>query len=238
MPTLQRIPLWDLPIRIFHWTLVSSVIAAIATAIIGGNWIVWHGRLGLLIVGLISFRVMWGFLGSHYARFAQFFPTPSNLKAYLQGTWKGEGHNPLGALSVFGLLGVLALQATTGLFSNDDIAFSGPLSTLVGKDKSDQFTQLHEWNAYAIYLLVSLHIGAIAFYKIVKKNNLITPMITGWKETSETTKTVASNAGNTGSVGRLLISIAVAFAAVYGASGAWKPTSPPPAATKVETPSF
>lgn len=231
----MRIPLWDLPIRVFHWTLVPSVIAAITTAMIGGNWIVWHGRLGLLIVGLVSFRVMWGFFGSHYARFSQFFPTPAKIIAYLNGQWRGEGHNPLGALSVLGLLTILAVQAGTGLFTNDDISFSAPLFSLVSKAKSDQLTQWHEWNAYAIYVLVSLHIAAIVFYRIVKKNDLIRPMITGWKEAEKETQ-AASTPTRSSWVG-FIVSFAVALAAVYGASGIWKPAPPPPPAA-VETPNF
>ncbi|MEN9373684.1 MAG: hypothetical protein RIR79_1236 [Pseudomonadota bacterium] len=237
----MRISLWDLPIRVFHWTLVPSVMAAIATAIIGGNWMVWHGRLGLLIIGLVTFRVMWGFFGSHYARFTQFFPTPAKIIAYLNGQWRGEGHNPLGALSVLGLLTILAFQAGTGLFTNDDIAFTAPLFSLVDKEQSNQITQLHTWNAYGIYLLVGLHIAAIAFYRIVKKNDLIRPMITGWKEIDkETQATSTSTATSTrGSWIGFIVSLIVALAAVYGASGAWKPVPPPPPpAAAVETPNF
>lgn len=241
----MRISLWDLPIRVFHWTLVPSVMAAIATAIIGGNWMVWHGRLGLLIIGLVTFRVMWGFFGSHYARFCQFFPTPSKIIAYLNGHWQGEGHNPLGAFSVFGLLTILGLQAVTGLFTNDDIAFTAPLFSLVDKEQSNQITQLHTWNAYTIYLLIGLHIAAIAFYRIVKKNDLIRPMITGWKEIDKDKEIeipvahLQAQMETRGSWGGFIVSLAVALAAVYGASGLWQPAPPPPPpAAVVETPNF
>jgi cytochrome b len=103
---------------------------------------------------LIRFRVVWGVLGSTYARFVQFFPTPGKVKAYLRGEWHGVGHNPLGAFSVFGLLGLLAFQVTSGLFSNDDIAFVGPLFGLVSKDLSNQLTGLHELASNVIYLLI------------------------------------------------------------------------------------
>jgi cytochrome b len=106
----KRIHLWDLPTRLFHWLLVLSVSAAIISAQIGGNLIEWHGKIGLFIVGLITFRLIWGLLGSTYARFAQFFPSPARVKDYLRGEWRGVGHNPLGAFSVFGLLGLLAFQ--------------------------------------------------------------------------------------------------------------------------------
>ena len=96
----QRIRLWDLPTRLFHWLLVLAVIAAVVSGQLGGNLIEVHGKIGLAIVGLIAFRLVWGFAGSTYARFAQFFPTPARIKVYLKGEWRGLGHNPLGGLSV------------------------------------------------------------------------------------------------------------------------------------------
>ena len=121
-----RVRVWDLPTRAFHWSLVAAVTVATVTGTLGGRWMEWHSRAGLLIVGLLSFRLAWGFVGFEHARFASFAPTPTRLRAYLMGQWRGVGHNPLGALSVFALLGILALQAATGLFSNDDIAINGP----------------------------------------------------------------------------------------------------------------
>ena len=81
----ERIRLWDLPTRIFHWSLVLCVLAAIITGKLGGNAMVWHGRIGLVIVGLITFRLVWGLNGPTYARFAQFLPTPRRVFAYLGG---------------------------------------------------------------------------------------------------------------------------------------------------------
>ncbi len=241
----MRIPIWDIPIRVFHWTLACSVIAAIATAIVGGNWIVWHGRLGLVIIGLLTFRVMWGFFGSHYARFTQFFPSPASISTYLRGQWRGEGHNPLGALSVFGLLTVLMAQAVMGLFTNDDIAFTGPLADFVSSEKSSQLTQWHGLNAYVIYLLVGLHIAAILFYRIVKQHDLIRPMITGWKEVEKEKEIeipvaqMQAQIEKRGSWWGFIVSLAMALAAVYAASGVWKPAPPPPPpAAVVETPNF
>ena len=241
----MRSPIWDLPIRIFHWALAFSVISAIVTAVVGGNWIVWHGRLGLVIIGLLTFRVMWGFFGSHYARFTQFFPTPSKIIAYMSGQWKGEGHNPLGAVSVFGLLTVLMAQAVMGLFTNDDIAFFGPLADLVSADKSSQLTQWHSLNAYTIYVLVGLHMAAIVFYRVVKKNDLIRPMILGWKAVDKNKEIeipvaqLEAQMQTRGSWLGFIVSFAVALAAVYAASGLWKPAPPPPPPTAVvETPNF
>jgi len=88
----RRAVLWDLPLRVFHWSLVAAVTAAIVTGELGGAWMPWHGRAGLLIVGLLVFRVVWGVLGSATSRFAQFAPTPGRLVAYLRGRWRGVGH--------------------------------------------------------------------------------------------------------------------------------------------------
>jgi cytochrome b len=167
----KRIRLWDLPTRLFHWLLVLCIVAAVVSGQLGGNLIEWHGRIGLFIVGLVVFRLVWGLIGSTYARFAQFFPTPAKLKAYLRGEWRGVGHNPLGAFSVFGLLALVGLQVSTGLFANDDITFFGPLFALVSKDVSNQLTGLHKLSSNFLFVLIGLHLAAIAFYTRVKKTN-------------------------------------------------------------------
>lgn len=213
----NRIKLWDLPTRIFHWLLVLAVSAALITAEIGGSLIVWHGRLGVLIVGLVAFRLVWGFIGSTYARFVQFYPTPAKIKAYLNGQWHAEGHNPLGALSVFGLLSLLLVQASTGLFANDDIAFRGPLADLVSSRMSDVLTNLHDMVGEILLPFILLHVGAIVFYARIKKTNLVRPMITGWKE--QATGDSAQGGGWRAVVFALLIALGLA----YAASGAWLP---------------
>jgi cytochrome b len=227
----KKIRLWDLPTRLFHWLLVLGVAASIVSGQLGGNLIDWHGRIGVFIVGLIVFRVTWGLLGSTYARFVQFFPTPAKLKSYLRGEWRGVGHNPLGAFSVFGLLGLLAFQVFSGLFSNDDITFVGPLFDLVSKDLSNQLTGLHKLSSNLLFILIGLHLAAIAFYGHVKKDNLIKPMITGWKETDQ------GESAKGGGIVVLIVALAIAFAAIYAASGAWLPEPPPPPPA-AETPSW
>lgn len=226
----QKFRLWDLPTRLFHWSLVLSIIAAVVSGQLGGNLTDWHGRIGLFIVGLLAFRLVWGLGGSTYARFTHFFPTPAKIKAYLGGEWRGEGHNPLGALSVFGLLGLLTAQVLTGLFANDDITFVGPLFDLVSKRLSNQLTSIHYLLSNVIYLLVALHIAAIAFYGHVKKQKLVKPMITGWKDG-------AGEPARGGGIVMLLIALVIAVIAAYGASGAWLPAPPPPPPA-AETPSW
>ena len=225
----HRIRLWDLPTRLFHWLLALCVIAALVSGQIGGKLIELHGQIGLVIVGLVAFRLVWGFSGSTYARFAHFFPTPARIKDYLNGDWRGLGHNPLGALSVFALIFLLTAQVLTGLFANDDIAFVGPLYEMIGKSFSDRLSGIHELLSNGVIALVVLHVAAIVFYVRVKKDNLLRPMLTGWKD-----KANGESAKGGGGVA-LIVALMIAAAAVYGASGAWLPETVP--AQKMETPS-
>ena len=220
-----RIRIWDLPTRLFHWLLVISIVAAIVTGKIGGNAIVWHGRIGLFIVGLLAFRIVWGFIGSTYARFASFFPTPAKIGSYLRGQWRGLGHNPLGALSVFGLLAAIALQLVTGLLANDDIAYQAYLSGLIDKSLGDTLTGVHRLAINLLIALIGLHLAAIVFYAHVKKDNLVQPMITGYKDVTPGSGEPARGGG----LIAVLVALLIAAAAAYAASGAWLPPPPPPA---------
>ena len=219
----KRIKLWDLPTRVFHWVLAVLIVAAVITGKTGGAAIIWHGKIGLAILGLVVFRIIWGLIGSTYARFANFFPTPGRLKAYLRGQWTAAGHNPLGALSVFGLLTVIVLQLASGLMANDDIAFQGPLYELIGKNLSDTVTGIHRQLINLLLVLIGLHLAAIAFYAIARKDNLVKPMLSGWKEVKSTTLESARGGGIKAFIAALLI----ALLAVYGASGAWIPPAKP-----------
>lgn len=223
----QGIRVWDLPTRVFHWVLVVTVLVAVISGQVGGNWIDWHARCGLLAAGLVAFRLVWGVVGSSYARFAQFFPTPARVRAYLAGHWQGAGHNPLGACSVLALLGLLTVQIVSGLFANDDIAFTGPLYELVGKELSNRLTGMHHLFADLLLILVALHIAAILFYTHVKKQDLVKPMLTGRKHGG------GGEPARGGGWGAFLFALLLALAVVYGASGAWLPAPPavPPAAS-------
>lgn len=212
------IQVWDLPLRIFHWLLALSVISAVVTGEIGGNLIDWHGRIGVLVLGLLVFRIIWGFVGTKHSRFANFFPTPARIWSYLKGQWQGHGHNPLGALSVIALLAVLAILVGTGLFANDDIAFYGPLFNLVDKSLSDKLSGLHAIIFNVLAGLVILHIAAIVFYVRVKKHNLVVPMLTGKKvvpkEQIVPTEQLIQIADHASSVSRIGIGIRRLFVAL------------------------
>jgi cytochrome b len=231
--SLRRIRVWDLPTRLFHWSLFLLVAAALVSGQVGGNAIDWHGKIGLAAIGLVVFRIVWGFTGSTYARFAQFFPSPAAIAAYRRGDWHGLGHNPIGALAVFALLALVLAQAVGGLFANDDIAFHGPLFSLVGKELSDRITGLHELVSNFLIALVVVHVATILFYKRFKKNNLITPMVTGWKEVPEGQGEPARGGGAIA----FIVAVLIAGAAVYAASGAWLPAAPP-APVSVPAPSW
>jgi cytochrome b len=220
------IQVWDLPLRLFHWLLALSVVAAIVTGEIGGNLIDWHGRIGVFIVGLLVFRIIWGFVGSTHARFASFFPTPAKIAVYLKGQWQGHGHNPLGALSVFALLGVLAALVGAGLFANDDIAFQGPLFGLVDKSLSDRLSGLHALTFNVLAALLVLHIAAIVFYVRIKKHNLVAPMLTGKVNVPKDRAVSVSKAG----VLRFVVALAIAGAVVWGISNGAQHVAPAPSA--------
>ncbi|BEI34869.1 cytochrome b/b6 domain-containing protein [Polynucleobacter sp. HIN6] len=187
MSTPVRI--WDLPTRLFHWALAICIVLGIVFVKIGGNAIQWHAYCGYTALALILFRIIWGFVGSQYARFANFIPSPATLIAFLRGQVDGGlGHNPLGALSVIGLLLVVLIQALTGLFADDDIFFQGPLAKYVSNSTVALLTSIHRFNQYSIFALVGLHIAAISYYYFVKRENLVRPMVTGDKLTTTAPK--------------------------------------------------
>lgn len=177
------IRVWDLPIRLFHWLLVLCVVLSFITVKIGGNAMEFHALIGYCVLTLVIFRVCWGLVGSHHARFIHFVPSPKGLVNYILGKTKaGLGHNPLGALSVLALLVSLGLQATTGLFANDDIAFEGPFAKYVSNDMVQFLTSIHYFNEKVLIILIALHLCAILYYQKFKGENLIKPMLLGDKE--------------------------------------------------------
>lgn len=182
---LERVRVWDLPTRVFHWLLAATVIGSVVSAKIGGNAMLWHTRLGLLALALLVFRIVWGFVGGRWSRFASFVYGPSSMLAYLRGD-RGPGgrhdvgHSPLGAASVFAMLAVLLAQVATGLVADDEIATTGPLNRFVSNAVAGRASSWHEqMGQWLIIGLVALHIGAVLFYLLRKKRNLIAPMIQG-----------------------------------------------------------
>jgi len=171
---------WDLPTRLFHWALAAFVACSVVTVKLGGFWMDWHMRSGYAILALVLFRILWGFAGSRYALFSSFVRRPAEVIGYLRGQLEhGAGHSPLAAVSVLAFLGVLLVQASTGLFSNDGNFTEGPLARLVSSATGERLSTVHRFGEWALYALVGLHIAAIAYYTTYRKVALVRPMITG-----------------------------------------------------------
>lgn len=183
----RTVRVWDLPTRLFHWALALSVTGSVVTGSIGGGAMPWHFRLGYLALALLVFRLAWGLVGGHWSRFASFIYAPATVLRYLRGGQRpGEhldvGHNPLGAGSVFAMLAILLVQVGTGLVADDEIANVGPLNKYVATATGLAATAWHKNAGEAIILaLVALHVGAILFYRLRKKIDLIGPMVSGDK---------------------------------------------------------
>lgn len=178
---------WDLPTRLFHWVLALAIVGSVVTGKVGGGAIVWHMRLGYLVMGLLAFRLLWGLVGGHWSRFASFVYAPGTVLAYLRGQPQpgkhlDVGHNPLGAFSVFALLGFLVVQVGTGLVADDEIATQGPLNRYVSSATAASATHWHkDYGQWILVTLVVLHLAAIAFYRFARGKNLVAPMVGGDK---------------------------------------------------------
>jgi cytochrome b len=184
---LYRVRIWDLPTRVFHILLALAVAGLVVTGEVGGNAMQWHFLLGYAVLALVLFRLVWGVVGGHWSRFVNFVPSPAILWIYLHSlrvkkATHSVGHSPMGALSVLGMLGILLLQVFSGLMSDDEIANTGPWASLVSADWVSFATEYHsDIGKVLLILLVLLHVATVLFYKRVKKDDLITPMLTGDK---------------------------------------------------------
>ncbi|MFN3397766.1 MAG: cytochrome b/b6 domain-containing protein [Sulfurimicrobium sp.] len=184
---MNKVYVWDLPTRLFHWTLLGLVVFQWASAEIGGDLMDYHLLTGYAIAALVLFRVVWGFVGSQYARFGSFLrgvgPTLDYARAMrAQTAPRHLGHNPLGGWMILALLGILAIQVSTGLFANDDIMTEGPLHHLVSDRISSLLTEVHGLGFNLLMALVVLHVGAVYAHRVFKKEDLVRPMLTGYKQ--------------------------------------------------------
>ena len=181
---LKKVRVWDLPTRLFHWALVLCTVALAISGLTGGSVMVWHLRFGYTMLTLLLFRIVWGLVGGRWSRFGAFIYAPLSVINYLRGKGKPEhnvGHSPIGAVSVFALLALLLAQAGTGLMSDDDIAFAGPLTRFVSNATVSLATNYHaNIGKWLLLALVCLHIAAIFFY-LRRKNNLVGAMVHGDK---------------------------------------------------------
>ncbi|CAM3421599.1 cytochrome b/b6 domain-containing protein [Halomonas lysinitropha] len=186
---MHQVKVWDLPIRLFHWALVSTVGLSFYTMKTGGAPFAFpveiHARAGLIVLGLLLFRWGWALAGSHHARLWHFLHGPDAILTYLRALRRGPlppyaGHNPLGGLAVLAMLLSLSFQALSGLFLSDDIFFQAPLHDRVPTDVSDTLRTLHHWNAQLLIVLVVLHLVALVVHRL-KGERLVGAMVTGRK---------------------------------------------------------
>lgn len=218
-PSSVRVRIWDAPIRLIHWAMVVLIATSWWTAQIGQ--LEYHRYSGYTLLGLLVFRLYWGFAGSATARFATFVKGPRAIWTYLKqmpsrvadrSHLATPGHNPLGALSVIALLALLVAQVSLGLFAVDvDGIESGPLSHLVSFDTGRACAELHEDLFNILLAFIALHVAAVLFYLIYKRDNLIAAMIHGHRNQPASEASRLSFA----SLPRLLIGIALAGFVVW-----------------------
>jgi cytochrome b len=183
---MRRIKVWDLPVRLFHWAIVVLIAAAWATQ--EYNYMDLHVLCGYSILALLLFRIVWGFVGSDTARFGAFLRSPVEALRHLSEITQREadrevGHNAAGGWMVLLMLALIGVQTGTGLFSNsgDDGTVDGPLKPLISQGLSDTLSTVHSYNFKLIEAAIALHVLAIVTYAVLKRQDLVRPMVTGMK---------------------------------------------------------
>ncbi len=173
--------LWDLPTRLCHWAIVCCVPLAWLTAELDRYDI--HEWIGYTVIVLVVSRVIWGFIGSRHSRFSDFLAGPGKMLAYVRdGVTATPGHNPLGGWSVMVLLGLLLLQATSGLFNSDEVFYNGPLYYAADTEFRDTLGAVHEWAFNILLGFVALHILAVCYYQFRRGDKLVQAMVKGRAE--------------------------------------------------------
>lgn len=222
--THATVPVWDLPTRLFHWTLLALIVWAWISVTyaeqLGDTLLVYHRANGLAILTLIVWRILWGFTGSSTSRFGSFLRGPAAIVGYAGGLVRGNGprylgHNPLGALMVVALLATVAAIAALGLFAVDDNDLvGGPLYALVGESANVSLTRRHDQIFHTVLLpLVLLHIAVNSLYTLVKREPLVQAMVTG----SKPAETYAdAPAARIAPLGRALVCLVLATGIVLG----------------------
>lgn len=217
---------WDLPVRVFHWTLLVAIAAAWATHAAGVAWFRYHVWCGYTVLALVIFRILWGFAGTRHARFRSFVRGPVATLRYLRAAWQRRsesspspnppGHNPLGAWMVLWLLALLMMQALSGLFGNDEIFNTGPLSGYVTYETGVALTRFHRQLFDVILASVIVHILAVLGHWLVRRENLIVPLLTGRKSAAQIAESESIAGSRIGLALVLIAAIAAVLAWVVG----------------------
>jgi cytochrome b len=185
MKEMRRV--WDIPLRLFHWVLVLGICASWITAELGFEYTQLHFYIGYCTLGLIAFRIIWGFVGPRHARFVNFVPGPGKALAYARTLLKRDatptvGHNPLGALVVLLMIAMVGAQAVTGLFLIDNTEiWIAPYHAAVNSETAERLAAFHHLNFDVLLWVIALHLLAILFYRVYKRQSLVVPMLTGNK---------------------------------------------------------
>ncbi|TYL48816.1 cytochrome b/b6 domain-containing protein [Marinomonas sp. IMCC 4694] len=188
---------WDWPVRVSHWLMVLLFTGLIVSGKLDGQYIEYHFYMGYSLSAVVIARILYGFYGSYYARFRQFIKGPKAVADYLVSVLKGKpqahlGHNPLGGLMVVVLLGALTVQWGTGLFSSDEIFWSGPFNGLIPEDWASELASLHHILPDVLIGLVAVHIAAVLYHEIQLKERLIHAMVNGKKPYHKTVVSVST----------------------------------------------
>ncbi len=216
---------WDVPTRVFHWTLVALIILAPLTANSGDPLMTWHKRVGYAILVAVLWRLMWGFAGGSTARFSHFFPWPWRVASYLRAVLQGAkphylGHNPLGSVMILLLLAAAASQGIAGLFTTDGVVTAGPLYPLASGDWNKLAAGYHAWGFIVILSLAGVHIVANIAYSIFTKDNLIGAMVVGTKESAEFVDQPEATGGSIPlAVALLVLSAAIVLGGIWIVGG-------------------
>jgi cytochrome b len=176
-------PVWDPAIRLFHWSLPILVALAWWSGEEGDFDL--HAWVGYSVLCLVLFRLGWGFVGSPHARFSDFLRGPGAIRAYWREGRSGPGHSPPGGWSVVALLALLFLQAFSGLFNSDDILFDGPWHYAAPTAFRDAMGSLHEIGFDLLLVMVALHVAAVLYYQLRRREKLLQAMWRGHAEGKE-----------------------------------------------------
>lgn len=222
----MNVKVWDGAVRIFHWALGAAVLAAFLTSE-EDEWMPIHARVGLLVLGLVVFRILWGLWGSRHARFSDFVRTPRQVLAYLRGYMRGRpdrhlGHNPLGGVMVVAFIVVLIGMTATGVLLMLGPEWDGALAQVITKRDAKALENLHEGLSGALLAMIGAHVAGVLLSSVLERQNLVLGMITGWKR--------AGNEATPKPIRRLLmlrltVALLVAFAVVRGLVAFMPPTT-------------
>ena len=207
---MKKLLVWDLPVRLSHWSMMILIVSAIITGELGDDLIEQHALIGYAVLALLIFRLSWGLVGGKYSRIMTYRYHPKLLFLYLRGKFQPAlGYSPIGLLAVTCLFSLIWTQALSGLVSTDDMMFEGPLRHLVGAAWSDKLTAIHKFVGPVLIAFLVLHLNSILFYKLVLKENKVHAMLFGYKEVpNDTPDELAGTHGRPiWAIGLLIISL-------------------------------